>query len=252
VIWYLRFYYLDLVIWYLRFLLFMLQKRWNILTADEDKVQQLYAGLKIHTVLCKILAQRYIDTFDKAKQYFRPQLTDLHDPWLMKDMDKAVTRILTAFDRQEKILVFGDYDVDGTTAVSCMLRFLQKVYDPGQVDFYIPHRYREGYGVSKKGIDFAIENGFNLIISLDCGIKSIDLIQYARENSIDFIVCDHHMPDDVLPQAIAILNPKQRDCSYPFKELCGCGVGFKLITALARELQLDPGAQPPLQLILFL
>jgi single-stranded-DNA-specific exonuclease len=216
----------------------MQQKRWNILTADEDKVRQLYAGLKVHPVLCKILTQRYIDDFDKAKQFFRPQLTDLHDPWLMKDMEKAVARIFTAFDRKEKILVFGDYDVDGTTAVSCMLRFLQKVYEPGNVDFYIPHRYREGYGVSKKGIDFAIENGFNLIISLDCGIKSVDLIQYAREQGIDFIVCDHHMPDDILPPAVAILNPKQKDCTYPFKELCGCGVGFKLISALTQRLHL--------------
>jgi len=220
----------------------MLQKRWNILTADDDKVQQLYASLKIHPVLCKILAQRYLDDFDKSKQFFRPQLTDLHDPLLMKDMDKAVTRISSALDQQEKILVFGDYDVDGTTAVSCMLRFLQKVYQPNKVDFYIPHRYREGYGVSQKGIDFAIENGFNLIISLDCGIKSVELIQYARENGIDFIVCDHHMPDDILPAAVAILNPKQKDCNYPFKELCGCGVGYKLITALARHLELEESA----------
>jgi len=220
----------------------MLQKRWNILTADDDKVQHLYGGLKIHRVLCKILTQRYIDDFDKAKQFFRPQLTDLHDPWLMKDMDKAVTRILAAFEKQEKILVFGDYDVDGTTAVSCMLRFLQKNYQPDKVDFYIPHRYREGYGVSQKGIDFAIENGFKLVISLDCGIKSIELIQFARENGIDFIVCDHHTPDDVLPPAVAILNPKQKDCDYPFKELCGCGVGFKLITALAQQLNLSPSA----------
>ncbi|MBO9201437.1 MULTISPECIES: single-stranded-DNA-specific exonuclease RecJ [Niastella] len=220
----------------------MVQKRWNILTADDDKVQQLYASLKIHPVLCKILTQRYLENFDKAKQFFRPQLSDLHDPWLMKDMDKAISRISMAFDQQEKILVFGDYDVDGTTAVSCMLRFLQKVYISNKVDFYIPHRYREGYGVSKKGIDFAIENGFTLIISLDCGIKSIDLIQYARENGIDFIVCDHHMPDDILPPAVAILNPKQKDCEYPFKELCGCGVGFKLITALARHLNLDESA----------
>lgn len=216
----------------------MQQKRWNILTADDDKVRHLYAGLKVHPVLCKVLTQRYIDDFDKAKQFFRPQLTDLHDPWLMKDMELAVSRIVTAFDRQEKILVFGDYDVDGTTAVSCMLRFLQKVYAPGKVDFYIPHRYREGYGVSKKGIDFAIENGFNLIVSLDCGIKSVELIRYASEQGIDFIVCDHHMPDDILPPAIAILNPKQKDCFYPYKELCGCGVGYKLITALAQRLGL--------------
>jgi single-stranded-DNA-specific exonuclease len=220
----------------------MLQKRWNILTAEEEQVAQLYAGLKVHKVLCKMLVQRGIDSFDKAKQYFRPQLTDLHDPWLMKDMEKAVQRILTAFNRREKILVFGDYDVDGTTAVSCMLRFLQKVYEPDQVDFYIPHRYREGYGISKRGVDFAEENGFTLVISLDCGIKSFDLIQQAAEKGIDFIVCDHHTPDDQLPQAIAILNPKQKDCPYPFKELCGCGVGFKLITALAQRLGLGDAA----------
>lgn len=220
----------------------MLEKRWNILTADEDKVRQLYANLKVHPVLCKILTQRYIDDFDKAKQFFRPQLSDLHDPWLMKDMAKAVDRIVTAFDKEEKILVFGDYDVDGTTAVSCMFRFLQKIYIPEKIDFYIPHRYREGYGISKKGIDFAYENGFTLVISLDCGIKSIELIQYARELGIDFIVCDHHMPDEILPPAVAILNPKQKDCEYPYKELCGCGVGFKLITALGLQLQLDDAA----------
>jgi len=220
----------------------MLQKRWNILTADEEKVQQLYATLKVHPVLCKILAQRTIDDFDKAKLFFRPQLSDLHDPWLMKDMEKAVTRILQAIDNNEKILVFGDYDVDGTTAVSCMFKFLQKIYEPSQIDFYIPHRYREGYGVSKKGIDYAAEKGFSLIISLDCGIKSVDLIQYARDLNIDFIVCDHHMPDDILPPAVAILNPKQKDCAYPYKELCGCGVGFKLIAALARRLQLPDEA----------
>jgi single-stranded-DNA-specific exonuclease len=220
----------------------MQQKRWNILTGDDEKAGQLYASLKIHPVLCKILAQRNIETFDKAKQFFRPQLTDLHDPWLMKDMEKAVERIINAFSRQEKILVFGDYDVDGTTAVSCMLRFLQKIYQPEKVDFYIPHRYREGYGISKKGIDFAYENGFTLVISLDCGIKSVDLIQYARELGIDFVVCDHHMPDVVLPPAVAILNPKQKDCTYPYKELCGCGVGFKLISALAQQLQLNQEA----------
>jgi single-stranded-DNA-specific exonuclease len=233
---------MDLEIWYFGDYELMLQKRWNILTADEDKVRQLYANLKVHPVLCKILTQRYIDDFDKAKQFFRPQLSDLHDPWLMKDMAKAVDRIVTAFDKQEKILVFGDYDVDGTTAVSCMFRFLQKIYVPEKIDFYIPHRYREGYGISKKGIDFAYENGFTLVISLDCGIKSVELIQYARELGIDFIVCDHHMPDEVLPPAVAILNPKQKDCEYPFKELCGCGVGFKLITALGLQLQLDDAA----------
>lgn len=215
-----------------------MQKRWNILPANDASVRSLQDSLKIHPVLCHVLVQRGIDTFEKAKQFFRPQLSDLHDPWLMKDMDKAVQRILTAFDNGEKILVFGDYDVDGTTSVSCMYRFLQKIYEPANVDFYIPHRYREGYGVSKKGIDSAIERGAALIISLDCGIKSVDLIQYALDHSIDFIVCDHHTPDDILPPAVAILNPKQKDCPYPFKELCGCGVGFKLISALAQRLGL--------------
>jgi single-stranded-DNA-specific exonuclease len=155
----------------------------------------------------------------------------------MKDMDKAVERIIRAISNKEKILVFGDYDVDGTTSVACMYRFLKKIHS--DLDFYIPHRYREGYGVSKAGIDFANENGFTLIISLDCGIKSIDLIAYAKQLGIDFIVCDHHLPDEELPPAIAILNPKQKDCNYPYKELCGCGVGFKLISALAPQFDLS-------------
>jgi single-stranded-DNA-specific exonuclease len=215
-----------------------MQKRWKILEADEPKVTHLHQALNVNPVICKMLVQRNIHTFDEAKRFFRPQLEMLHDPWLMKDMEKAVQRILRSFDECEKILVFGDYDVDGTTSVACMFRFLQKIYDPGKVEFYIPHRYKEGYGVSKAGIDFAKQNGYSLIIALDCGIKSIDLIGYAKELSIDFIVCDHHMPDVILPPAIAILNPKQVDCPYPFKELCGCGVGFKLITALSQELRL--------------
>lgn len=198
--------------------------------------------LKIHPVLCRILVQRGIDDFDRAKDFFRPALSQLHSPWLMKDMEKAVARLQSAFQQQEKILVFGDYDVDGTTAVACMFRFLQSIYSPDKLDFYIPHRYREGYGVSRAGIDFAIENGFSLIISLDCGIKSVDLIRYAAANQVDFIICDHHMPDAVLPPAVAILNPKQPGCFYPFKELCGCGVGFKLITALAERMHLAPEA----------
>jgi single-stranded-DNA-specific exonuclease len=213
-----------------------MQKRWKILNADEQKVSLLHQSLKINPVLCKILVQRKIETFEEARTFFRPQLDTLHDPWLMKDMDKAVQRILKAFSAGEKILVFGDYDVDGTTSVACMLGFLQKNYSPDKVEFYIPHRYKEGYGVSKAGIDFAKQNSYSLIISLDCGIKSIDLIQYAKDLQIDFIVCDHHTPDIFLPPAVAILNPKQIDCSYPFKELCGCGVGFKLISALAQKL----------------
>lgn len=210
-----------------------MEKRWNILAADPEKSAQLQSSLKISSTICNILVQRGVETYDDAKKFFRPQLSDLYDPWMMKDMDKAVERICSAIRDREKILVFGDYDVDGTTAVSTVLQFLRKIYD--QVDFYIPHRYREGYGVSKAGIDHAKENGFTLIISLDCGIKSVDLVQYASTLGIDFIICDHHLPDKTLPSATAILNPKQPGCAYPYKELCGCGVGFKLICALAEK-----------------
>jgi len=218
-----------------------MQKRWNLLKADPGKATALQAELKISPVLCQVLVQRGIETFGQARDFFRPQLSGLHDPWLMKDMRKAVDRIVAAFRDQEKILVYGDYDVDGTTAVACLFQFFQKWYVPGLVDFYIPLRYREGYGVSKRGIDYAKENGFTLIISLDCGIKSADLIAYAGSLGIDFIVCDHHLPDANLPAAVAILNPKQDDCPYPYKELCGCGVGFKLITALSEELGFPAG-----------
>ncbi len=215
-----------------------MQKRWNILSASEEIVETLQHSLNINNALCKILVQRGIDSFDKAKIYFRPQLSHLHDPFLMKDMHKAVERILSAIKNNEKILVFGDYDVDGTTSVACMYKFMQKNYQPENIEFYIPHRYREGYGISKMGIEFAKENKFSLIISLDCGIKSIELISYAKNLGLDFIVCDHHLPDDELPPAVAILNPKQKDCNYPYKELCGCGVGFKLITALSQKLNI--------------
>lgn len=213
-----------------------MEKRWTIVQADAQRIQELQMQLKIHPALCKILVQRGLDSYEKAKDFFRPGLNTLHDPWLMKDMDKAVNRILKAIEQKEKILVFGDYDVDGTTSVACMFQFMQTITTPELVEFYIPHRYREGYGVSRQGIEFAKEQGFTLIISLDCGIKSADLIQYAKEAGIDFIVCDHHLPDEQLPPAVAILNPKQADCSYPYKELCGCGVGFKLITALVQQL----------------
>jgi single-stranded-DNA-specific exonuclease len=213
-----------------------MQKRWTIVKNDAAQSAALQKELNINPLLCKLLCQRGIDTFQKAKDFFRPQLEHLHDPWLMKDMEKAVQRILSAIDKKEKILVFGDYDVDGTTSVASMYSFLRKLHAP--LDFYIPHRYREGYGVSKAGIDFAKQNGFTLIISLDCGIKSYDLITYAKELDIDFIVCDHHLPDPLLPPAVAILNPKQIDCPYPYKELCGCGVGFKLMSALAQRLGL--------------
>lgn len=217
-----------------------MQKRWKILSADETLTSALQESLKINRTLCSILVQRGLTDFEKSKHYFRPQLSDLHDPWLMKDMRKAVTRIVAAFEHAEKILVFGDYDVDGTTSVASMFQFLQNIYS--EIDFYIPHRYREGYGVSKMGIDFAKENGFSLIISLDCGIKSVELITYAKTLGIDFIVCDHHLPDIELPPAVAILNAKQSDCNYPYKELCGCGVGFKLMMALSEELGLPDSA----------
>lgn len=173
-----------------------MQKRWNILKSDRETVKALQNALKINETICKILVERKIDDFEKAKNYFRPQLTHLHSPWLMKDMHKAVERISKAIAGNEKILVFGDYDVDGTTSVASMYQFLRKIFP--NVDYYIPHRYKEGYGVSKLGIDFAKENGISLIISLDCGIKSVELIAYAKQLGIDFIVCDHHLPDNSL------------------------------------------------------
>ena len=216
-----------------------MQKRWNILKVNKSATAALQESLKVNASLCSILVNRGVDSFEKAKDYFRPSLTELHDPYLMKDMQKAVKRITSAIEANEKILVFGDYDVDGTTSVASMYQFICKIYDGSFVEFYIPHRYREGYGISKAGIDYAAENNFALIISLDCGIKSIDLIAYAKTLGIDFIVCDHHLPDDVLPDAVAILNAKQKDCHYPYKELCGCGVGFKLMTALAQHYGID-------------
>ena len=220
-----------------------MQKRWQIAKQDEAKTLALHEALKINQTLCGILVQRGIDDFNKAKQYFRPQLSDLHSPWLMKDMQKAVDRIMLAFERHEKIMVYGDYDVDGTTAVACLFRYLHTIYD--RIDFYIPHRYREGYGVSQPGIDLAKEKGFTLIISLDCGIKSVELVEYAQTLGIDFVICDHHLPGPVLPAAAAILNPKQADCPYPYKELCGCGVGFKLMMALSEKLSLPADTYLP-------
>ena len=216
-----------------------MNKRWNILSGNDEKEKALNQSLKINTTLNKILVQRGIDDFEKSKAFFRPQLNDLHNPFLMKDMRKAVDRIIAAINKNEKILIFGDYDVDGTTSVACMYQFICKIHTPHLIDFYIPHRYREGYGISKAGIDFAATHDFSLIIALDCGIKSVDLISYAKGLGIDFIICDHHLPDIILPPAVAILNPKQTDCHYPFKDLCGCGVGFKLITALAKYFEIN-------------
>ena len=217
------------------------RKRWTLKPANEKHTQQLVEDLKIHPALCRLLAVRGVTEYESAKKFFRPSLDDLHDPFLMKGMKQAVDRIADAMEWHERILVYGDYDVDGTTSVAVVYSFLKKNYN-GDISFYIPHRYREGYGVSKQGIDYAHDNGFTLIITLDCGIKSVELVNYAQSLGIDVIVCDHHTPDTVLPPAYAILNPKQTDCTYPYKELSGCGIGFKLIYAIADKLNLPDDA----------
>lgn len=213
------------------------KKRWHIPQVDDELVKNLQQELKIHPKICRILVARGITTFEEAKDFFRPSLQHLHNPFLMKDMDKAVSRILLAFERQEQILVFGDYDVDGTTAVSLMYSFLKNIY--AHVSYYIPDRYSEGYGISMEGIDFAKANGFTLMIALDCGIKAHDKIAYANTLGVDFVICDHHLPEATLPEAIAILDQKREDCPYPYKELSGCGIGFKLAQALSMEMNLE-------------
>ena len=206
------------------------EKKWNLMEpADPEKVGRLAAELGIDRVLADLLVKRGIETFDQARSFFRPSLSELHDPFLMKDMDKAVERLHKAVSSGEKILVYGDYDVDGTTAVSLVYSFVRR-FTP-KVDFYIPDRYDEGYGVSYKGIDWASDNGFSLLITLDCGIKAIEKVAYARGKGIDVIICDHHLPEESLPEAVAVLDPKREDCHYPFDDLCGCGVGFKLVQA---------------------
>jgi len=205
--------------------------RWTIKPKPEtEKIDRLAKALKVDSLVAQLLLQRGISTYEEAKNFFRPQLEDLHDPFLMKDMDIAVNRIETAIANNENILVFGDYDVDGTTAVALVSSYLLGYYP--NVATYIPDRYGEGYGVSFKGIDFAEDNDFSLIIALDCGVKAIDKVAYAKEKGVDFIICDHHRPGEKLPDAIAVLDPKRADCDYPYDELCGCGVGFKLIQAL--------------------
>ncbi len=206
--------------------------RWTLKPKPEpSKVEELSKALQVDDLVATLLLQRGIDTYDVAKTFFRPSFEDLHDPFLMKDMDIAVARIEQAIATGENILVYGDYDVDGTTSVALVSSYLKTRIE--SVATYIPDRYDEGYGISYKGIDFAHDNDFSLIIALDCGVKAIDKVKYANKKSIDFIICDHHRPGDQLPEAIAVLDPKRDDCEYPFKELCGCGVGFKLITALA-------------------
>lgn len=208
--------------------------RWTIKPKPaKELVDQLAQELNVDSLVATLLIQRGITSFDQAKTFFRPSLDHLHDPYLMKDMDVAVNRIENAIANQENILVFGDYDVDGTTAVSLVASYLKSFYP--NIATYIPDRYAEGYGISFQGIDFAEDNGFTLIIALDCGIKSIDHVAYAKEKNIDFIICDHHRPGDSLPDAVAVLDPKRDDCNYPYDELCGCGVGFKLIQALSQN-----------------
>ncbi len=208
--------------------------RWTLKPKPEaNKLAHLKEALQVNNVVATLLLQRGIETYNEAKTFFRPSLNDLHDPFLMKDMEKAISRVEKALSNNESILVFGDYDVDGTSSVALMSSYLKT--RTKNVATYIPDRYTEGYGVSYQGIDFAHDNDFSLIIALDCGVKAIEKVAYAKERNIDFIICDHHRPGKELPNAVAILDPKREDCEYPYKELCGCGVGFKLIQALASK-----------------
>lgn len=200
---------------------------------NQENVNELINCLSVDKTIATLLVQRGIDTFEKARLFFRPSLKDLHNPYLMKDMDKAIERIEKAILQNEKILIYGDYDADGTTAVSLLYSYFRTFY-PNMLT-YIPDRYNEGYGISFQGIDFAENNGCSLIIALDCGIKSYDKVEYAKSKNIDFIIADHHLPDAEIPRAVAVLDPKRKDCNYPYKELCGCGIGFKIVQALAEK-----------------
>jgi len=211
-----------------------LDKKWIVKEPGNPAlVRQLTSELGVDQTLANLLVQRSIKSQAEARSFLRPQLDQLHDPFLMKDMDKAVERLTWALNKSEKILIYGDYDVDGTTAVSLVYSFLRR-YSENNLEYYIPNRYTEGYGVSYKGIDWAHENGFSLIIALDCGIKAVEKVKYAKERGIDFIICDHHLPDEHLPEAIAVLDPKRTDCNYPFDDLSGCGVGFKFMQAFSK------------------
>ena len=221
------------------------ERQWMVRGPENpEKAAQLAAELGIDRVLADLLVQRGIETFDAARSFFRPRLEDLHDPFLMTDMDKAVERLHQAITGGEKILVYGDYDVDGTTAVAQVFSFVKR-FTP-KVEFYIPDRYDEGYGLSYKALDWAGDNGFNLLITLDCGIKAIDKVEYARTKGIEIIICDHHLPESELPKAVAILDPKREDCHYPFDDLCGCGVGFKLVQGYVQRYRLEPELLEPL------
>ena len=213
-----------------------MKKCWTLLPADDGIVQRLQASLNIHPVLCRLLEQRGINTFDQAKTFFRPDLAQLHDPFLMKDVDNAVLRIERAILKKEKILLFGDYDVDGTTCVALLHEFLSPVHP--FLDYYIPDRYKEGYGISEAGINYALENNCTLIIAMDCGIRAVKKVEHAKSVGIDFIICDHHLPEENIPNAAAVLDPMRPDCAYPYKGLSGCGVVFKLAQALTQKLDL--------------
>ena len=211
-----------------------IDKRWEVKAqGDPAAVAQIAASTNISPVLANLLVQRGIDTVEKAKKFFDPQLADLHDPFLMKDMERAVKRVEQAVERNERIMVYGDYDVDGTTAVALVYKFLRQIGHTNLM-FYIPDRYTEGYGISRKGIDIAAKKGVKLIIALDCGIKAVEKVDYAKQKGVDFIICDHHLPAEQIPAAVAVLDPKRTDCTYPFDELSGCGVGFKLVQAYAQ------------------
>ena len=208
-----------------------MQKRWVLKPKNNsNKVSHLKTELGVNDIVANLLVNRNIETFEQAKYFFRPSLDHLHDPFLMKDMDVAISRIERAIGNKEKILIYGDYDVDGTTAVSVVYSFFRTFHT--HIEFYIPDRYAEGYGISTQGIDYAAENGFSLIIALDCGIKAIEKINYASSKGIDFIIGDHHLPGENIPNAVAVLDPKRFDCPYPYKELSGCGIGFKIIQCL--------------------
>ncbi len=216
-----------------------MERIWNLRKqGDPNEIKHLSAALNVNMTIARLLVQRNIKTFNDAKSFFRPRLSDLHDPFLMKDMDKAVDRLDLAIKNKEKVMVYGDYDVDGTTSVALIYIFLKSRIE--HLEYYIPDRYSEGYGVSSKSIDYAEENGFSLIIALDCGIKAVAKIANAQSRGLDFIICDHHNPDEEVPPAVAVLDPKQRDCSYPYKELSGCGVGFKFLQAYCQKMEVEP------------
>ncbi len=211
-----------------------MEKNWTPISTNKEQVQQLVEALQINPLLCELLVQRGVYTYEQAKEFFRPSLEHLHDPFLMKDMDKAVSRILMALEKEQNVLLYGDYDVDGTTCVALIHTFLERI-GCKHLDYYIPDRYSEGYGISKKGIEYAHQNNIDVMIAMDCGIQAIEKVDLAHQLGIDVIVCDHHLPSETLPNAIAVLDPKRKDCPYPYKELSGCGVVFKLVQGLAQR-----------------